>query len=368
MTSIRQLPTEAELLEVLRKGLVLAPVKFRLLERAPRDRLGPRLDGLVEAAWDRRRVTFAAEVKALSTPKALQTAIGVLRAGPLPRGALPLVVLPFLRPEGLEQLERLGISGIDLCGNGVVVVPGQLTVVRSGQPNRFASGQPIKNIYRRRSSLVGRTFLSRPVFSSVREVVDEVASRMRAGGADGGRPLTFGTVSKVLAGLEEDLLVSRRPGVIRLLQPDTLLDRLTANYAPPAEGGTAMKVDGDRPTLLQRLADAEQTVQAPIVATGLSSVWRYATMQRGDVLSVYCPRAEGLAALLPGVGGHRFPNLEILQTADDTAYFDAVEEQGFRWAGPVQAYLELAHGDKRDQEVAAQVRARLLSPLNTEEP
>ena len=78
-------------------------------------------------------------------------------------------------------------------------------------------------------------------------------------------------------------------------------------------------------------------------------------MQRGDLLSVYCPRLDTLLEKLPGGRLDRFPNLELLETEDETVYFDSREEENFWWASPVQGCLELMAGDKRDQETAEQV-------------
>jgi len=55
-------------------------------------------------------------------------------------------------------------------------------------------------------------------------------------------------------------------------------------------------------------------LELPLVATGMSSVGRYAVMQRGDILSVYCPRIETLLESLPASSGVRSPNLELLET------------------------------------------------------
>jgi len=80
------------------------------------------------------------------------------------------------------------------------------------------------------------------------------------------------------------------------------------------------------------------------------------------MLSVYCPRPEVLLARLPGAALDPLPNLEIVASEDETDYFDSRVEEGagFRWASPVQAYLEMMRGDKRDQETAVQVRTELI--------
>ena len=164
-------------------------------------------------------------------------------------------------------------------------------------------------------------------------------------------------MSKALKVLEDDLIVGRN-NTIRLLQPDKLLEQLSSNYQPPnVRGRVSIKVEQGRVELLRKLSKKQGM---PAIATGISSVSRYATMQRGDVLSVYCPRIEKLLDNLPGSRNDRFPNLELIETEDETVYFDAREEKDFWWASPVQTYLELMAGDKRDRETAEQVKSFLL--------
>jgi len=88
-------------------------------------------------------------------------------------------------------------------------------------------------------------------------------------------------------------------------------------------------------------------------------------MQRGDLLSVYCPRLEMLLGRLSGSQSDRFPNLELVETEDETVYFDGRQEGNFWWASPVQVYLELMAGDKRDQETAEQVKSYIIKNLQT---
>jgi hypothetical protein len=74
---------------------------------------------------------------------------------------------------------------------------------------------------------------------------------------------------------------------------------------------------------------------------------------------------ETLLERLPGSQTDRFPNLELIETEDETVYFDARQEEDFWWASPVQVYLELMAGDKRDQETAEQVKSYILKNLQT---
>jgi hypothetical protein len=71
---------------------------------------------------------------------------------------------------------------------------------------------------------------------------------------------------------------------------------------------------------------------------------------------------------LPGSQADRFPNLELIETEDETVYFDARHDGNSWWASPVQVYLELMTGDKRDRETAEQVKSLLLRDLQPVKP
>jgi len=175
--------------------------------------------------------------------------------------------------------------------------------------------------------------------------------------------MSLSTVSKSLKNLEEDLIVERN-GIIHLLQPAKLLEKLSANYVPPKiNERVRLKISAENATVEELLIKQSKELNLPVVAAGTSSVGQFAVMQRGDLLSVYCPRLEMLLTRLSGSQSDRFPNLELIETEDETVYFDARQEDNFWWASPVQVYLELMTGDKRDQETAEQVRSFLLRDL-----
>ena len=138
-----------------------------------------------------------------------------------------MLVVPYLSPDNIKLLESSLVSGIDLCGNGILIVPPELLIVRTGNPNRFPQSAPIRNVYRGDSSLVGRVFLVRPVYRAVGDIA--AAIRELSGN------VSLATVSRVLKTMESDLIVGRERGDIRLLQPEKLLERLADNYRSPKE-------------------------------------------------------------------------------------------------------------------------------------
>ena len=359
------MPTEAEMIEQLRRGEIsLPPLSFRLLESGT-ELAGNRLfDALVETSWEGKIAKFVVECKSLSTPKAFQDGLNLLKTSMIAENYRPLLFVPFLSEQQLQELDREKISGIDLCGNGVVIVPNLFAVFRSGQKNRFKSSAPIKNIYRKNSSMVGRAFFVRSSYKTVQDVCAEINRQNLLVNLWNKKAISLSTVSKALKTLENDLIIARED-TIRLLQADKLLQKLSENYLPPKiRERVRLRVSEGMETILELLGKESQKLGLPLSATGTSSVGRYAVMQRGELISVYSPRLDMLFKRLAGDRSDRFPNLELLETEDETVYFDCRNEEGnFWWASPVQVYLELMAGDKRDREAAEQVKSYIMNNL-----
>lgn len=194
---------------------------------------GMRPDGIVRVSWRDRIEYFACEYTRLTTPKAIESAVATaLRYGQA-MGLRPLVVSPFLSEERLRTLESEGISGIDLSGNGVNLAS-EFYLWRSGQPNRYMSSAPIRNVYRGSSSIVPRCFLLRPEYTSLVEWRAFALLRLQPPLLDSTKAtvLAPGTVSKVVRTLEEELIVVREADRWRLVDPSSVLRNLRANDRP----------------------------------------------------------------------------------------------------------------------------------------
>jgi hypothetical protein len=190
--------------------------------------------------------------------------------------------------------------------------------------------------------------------------VSDIQAFIRARGAG----ITLATVSKALARLEEDLVVAREPKLIRLLQPDKLLSKLQASYQPPLiRRRLVLKSKLSERELHQRLRQATESLGGRLVLTGISSASRQTVIAAEPITSFYCSRPPDELAKVASIDPSpqsRFADLELLQTSDERVYFDAREEDGRLIASPVQTWLELVTGDKRSQEVAADLGLRLL--------
>jgi len=353
--------TEERIPAILRDlGLPWPRVEIREIVLQPAmDRSGPRPDLRVDLGWQGRSWSFAAEAKTRSVPKAIETAIRQAEAWET-AGQRAMIIAPYLNERWLIRLAEREISGLDLSGNGIVIVPGELLLWRSGQPNRFPESRPTKFAYRGATSLVPRVFLSRPRYEQVRDIQEEIEKR--------GASVALSTVSKALKRMEDDVLIRRSDGGIALLQADELLEKLQGGFEAPAVA-TRMRVRAKRglPKLFQTVNDSDGRPE--LVMSGESSFRYYVAGRRSDEPIAYC---RDLRAVRDAAGDaleetERFADLTIIETGDRTPFFDArQDENGIAYASALQAYLELNRGDKRDREMAAEIRARILSEIGGE--
>ncbi len=355
-------PSELQIIEWLQTiGGQFPPAVMKVVNRTQLFDDGPEADAVIEATVGQRKYRFAAEVKTLSTPKIIQSAIEQARQLAQRLRINPLIVTPYLGEEQLRALERQGLSGLDMCGNCILQVPGELLIFRTGARNKFPRGAPIRNIYRGTSSIVTRTFALRPKYNSLNDLLAETGQR--------GAAMTRSTISKVCSTLVDDLIITRekreRETALRLLQPDKLLDNLAKNFAPPTvQASFTGKCSLAAETLISVLQTWSKENSERIVLAGSSSANSYATMAREPIMRFYCTNAQ---ALLKRLGRDisresRFPNSEFQETDDPTVYFDGRDNLV---ASPVQSYLELQSGDKREQDTAVQLRTLLITQLNT---
>lgn len=352
--------TEKQIIERLEKDFSFPPLKAMRVE--PEPYIGShalrreRPDLAIDFMWQDKERVFLAEVKRSSTPKTLEESLRQLKnyvdaAAGTGTGVeyFPLLVVPYLSPEALERLTAANVSGIDLSGNGVVIVPGEWFIYRSGAPNLYPASAPIKNVFRGTSSLVARVFLMRPEFCSVTEVYEEIKRR--------GGEITLPTVSKALKVLKEELIVGSEDQ-IKLLDPERLLGMLEQNYRRPA---SRRKLKGKFAAgRLEGLAALAANSDANNMQVVGDDPTRHALMPGSDqALAVYTPSAETALRGVEFTETSRFPDVEIIETDDQTVYFDRRREDGFYWTSPLETYLALRAGGKRERETAEQMREDL---------
>jgi hypothetical protein len=282
-----------------------------------------------------------------ANPQTLDRAIAQEKDAP---GQRPLLVAPFYDQEKLNRLMQDRVSGIDLCGNGVVFL-GLSFYNRSGEPNRYPERRGIKSVYRGDSSLVPRALMLRDQIDSVSAVLELIQSR--------GGQLAMSTVSKVLKRLEKEGVVSRSSGrSVRVVDQRELIEGLTEGYEPPKTKATWIgKCALSAEMLMERLSEY---FPGDVVKTGMASASNYVVFGGDKAVSLYTRRP--IKEVLSVIGNQpkettAFPNLKLIQTDDQRVFFDARDNLV---ASPIQAWLEMADGDKRSREAAEPLREKLI--------
>lgn len=342
--------TEAEVLTTLESGKDLfSPLKIVSIERQPlmAATAAYRPDARITLALQERTVDFLAEVKPRTAPGMVAESLWRIKNAPTVPGRNYLLLVPYLTATIVEMLNREKLSGLDLNGNYLIQAP-DLLAMRLDRKNRFPESQPIKNVFAGASSLVGRLLLAR---GGRFGTVNEIARSIQALG--GG--LSLSAVSKVLKGLEEELIIEKNRSGVALLQPEKLLQKLGENYRSPKILET-LKLKVPDMNSFSGLKGPDGPGGAGWVVTGESSVRRYAVMADSAATTVYLADFGALWKWQD----EKFYNVVALRTNDMFPFFDAREEGGLRWASPVQCWLELSRLDKREREMAGTVRKAIL--------
>lgn len=348
---------ESAMLAHFRVGeVVLAPLVARRTTLEPTSPGKPQVDARVELAFpgDAEGFRFAVESKSRSTPEAIRSAI-LKATSAVVAGEWPMIQVPYLSPDRLGELEKSEVSGVDLCGNGIVVIPGRLYVVRSGRPNQYRDSRPLNNPYRGRSAMVARMLLQSPQWSSL----TELAAAIETAGAK----LSLPQVSKAVHAMKEDLIVVKSAGCITLIDPLRLLDKLGSEWRKPnIQSRQAIRIpsEGDWVRALSSNSLLKWAVR------GESSVGHYTMFSQGGPRLLAVSSAPLAMTLLNGKREQvpSFADVELIETDAPDFYFgNEIDEQGIRWASRLQTWLELKAGDPRQQDAAQDLRTQILEDV-----
>lgn len=363
--------SEVEMRKQFVEGFRFPPLAIRLGRKDAFSGKDVGLDAVLAIDLDGQTIEFAAEFKSRNSPRIFEDALGYVEKAAGRQGMLPMLIVPYLRENQLEELQRRQLSGIDLSGNGVISIPGRLLVYRTGAANKFPDSAPTKYAYRGATSLVARAFMCRDKYRSLVDVEGEIRRR-------GGR-VVLSTISKALKRMEDDLIIDRNDGELRLRQPDKLLQKLSEGYAAPKvsrsltlkmknaprDSGGQQGIAGGLQLVPALTLDEPSLGKNRLVLTGASSIENYAVMGRQDWPVFYTSDVDGILEVWGDdvEPTSRFFDLELRQTDDPTVYFDARWKRNLPNASPIQVYLECLAGDKRERETAAQVKDLILREL-----
>jgi hypothetical protein len=343
-----------EMMARLQPGSVLlSPLIIRTVEFETW-REGKNIDAVMELVLPQEDslFRFVVEAKSRGTFESIHLASAEALAR-LRENEWPMIMVPYLAPDRLNYLEREGVSGFDLCGNGVVVIPNRLCVFRTGQPNNYPDSRPLNNPYRGRSAMAARMLLAKPIWSSLTSLAKSIEKD--------GVKLSMAQVSKAIRALEEDLIVWKLGGTIKLQDRMRLLDKLGTEWRRPQfRARKAFRIKDNVAAWTNRLS-SQTSLQWAV--TGESSASRYVVFSQGGPRRIAVSNLSLAATMLGGLPESlpNFADVELLETDEPGFFFQTIsDETGVRWASRLQTWLELQTGDARQKEAAEDVRHQIL--------
>ena len=342
------MPTESQIIASLRQQL---------------PELLPTLDAEVEwsvrqAPWDfilkvrvagkTRRV--ACEVKSVGEPRYLVQAITSLkRAAQKDSRLYPLVVAPYISPEGQRLCREAGVGYLDLTGNAYLQFDGVLVDRTNPKPPPRAKAR-LRRLFAPKSSRISRVLLEQP----------KAEWTMVRLGQEAG--VSLRTVHLVVDALEEKGFVEKRRAAIKLQKPGELLDLWAQNYSIEKRRQetfyTFIKSPGE---LAAKLSDYAVKYKETIGLTLHSGAAFVAPFVRSPDIHAYFVGDRGRLVkaldLRPVESGG---TVHLLEPYDEGVLYRVQTIRGVRVVGNVQLYLDLINYPARGREQAEELRRQKL--------
>ncbi|MBU2493330.1 MAG: hypothetical protein KJ571_11950 [Bacteroidetes bacterium] len=311
-----------------------------------------KVDGLIQLNYLDKKLILIIEIKNRTAPQIVKKGVESLKTWrdiKEFKEYIPTIVVPYLSDSVIDILKPNKISGLDLNGN-YFIISDDIIAIRLDKKNKYKENVPIKDIYGRNSSLVGK-FLLRENKRYLK--VSDIYNSIQELGGD----IALSTVSKVLTALQEQLIISKGKDGIRLIQPDKLLSNLRMNYSNPGVYKTL------RVRLPESMIEAKELLNKYFLGNwiwaGETSATRYASTTSTNEFTVYCKGVDIPEEFMLKYIDIRYYNCTflLLPKSEEYVFFDSQEE----YASRLQTYLELSQLDKREKEIAQDIEKDILN-------
>jgi hypothetical protein len=269
----------------------------------------------------------------------------------LKKGAIPLIVVPYMGKSGMDFCQDHDLSWIDLSGNAHIKAP-RLLIHVEGRQNRFKKvGRPA-NVFAPKSARIVRQLLIEPGKGYNQRELSQITG------------LDEGHTSRIVRRLEELNLIDRdEQGFLRTPDPDQLLDAWLETYDfsrhQIIKGHIAAR-SGEE--LLKRMSQTLTEQQIVYAATGLAGAWQYTHFAMFRLATFYLADSPGknLFNLLHFREDDRGANTWLVVPNDNGVFHGSSTCDDIVCVHPVQIYLDLKWHPERAKEAAAMVRKESL--------
>lgn len=290
------------------------------------------------------------EVKSVGEPRYLAQAITALTlaARQDPR-IYPVVVAPYISPEGQRLCREAGVGYVDLTGNVFLRFNGILVDRRSAEAPPREKAR-LRRLFSPRSSRILRALLEQPKEEwTLAGLAVEASVSLR-------------TAHLVVNALEEKAFVEKRRGAITLQKPGELLDLWAQNYRLEQHRRYAFYTFARDPRELaakltvHALARREQL--ALTLHSGASQVAPF--VRTSDVHAYFAGDLERLAKALDLRPVETGGTVHLFEPYDEGVFYRVQTIRGVRVVGNIQLYLDLVNYPARGREQAEVLRRQKL--------
>lgn len=312
---------------------------------------------------------FLMKVKSRSTPQVIHSAIHQIKSYHQKKGdpeMHPMIVVPYLAEARLEELEEAEVSGIDLCGNGIINIQDRLFIYRTGKENLYPESRPVSNPFQGKTAMVARVFFTNPVFPSEKTKFDTLG-QLHEAIVEGGVEISLSQVSKAVSALEEERLIGSQGRSIYILDPDQILEHLALAWKPVVKRKVYLRFGGGLSERMGALSKLNKSSTLKWAITGESSVCHHTPFAQGGPFRVAVSNVKEAMHLSGGAeeAVPNFADLELIESDEPGYFFQNKIDSDLRWASLLQTWIELNKGDARQQDAAQAVRNQIIAPSNS---
>jgi hypothetical protein len=369
-------PAEQIVAEALRSQLPVKGLPGVSIQNV-REQPEPPFDISFELRSGPNQVQVLGEIRPTFSPRLLEE-IGrwIRRLKSLRTDISVAVIAPLLSPQSQAFCIQNGIDFLDLAGNVFINVPGKFTIQRNGmrarsQPNAAPENARSANVFSGRFSRVLRVLLENPKSWTVTEIARELgAEDTRFSGrfpsAEVDFKISLGSVSKVVASLEEQLGIRRRGTAVIVAEPLRLLQQWGEKYKERYRWRLRSSFQTGNPFGKDLAAIAEgigPSIQGAYAFSGGIAAASDAPFVDIDVIDVFVMHGE-LEAKFRDLKSHPStgPTLRFITPYDEGVFMYSKQVGVAPVVSPIQAYLDLYARGGRDLKQAEYLLNKVIQP------
>lgn len=266
----------------------------------------------------------------------------------------PLLITPYLSTQNLETLEQHNLSGVDFCGNGILLWKG-FFMMRSGFKNQFKSlPVAMKNPYMGVAVQVAETLLNCNFFPTQKHICNSILKKSGQ--------ISLSQVNKALKTMEDDSIICRRGRIICLRDADSLLASLKKNHKR-RKVTKRLYVMKSRDINIQQIIDFLNSSDIRWCHSPLSSLHYTQDFKEYGPLGFRVNNSGLLMSSfpfeetkLPGQADYVFE-----EVTEPLAYYNTtILQNGRRLSNDLECYLEVNPDNEQKEKAIKSLRARII--------